>query len=190
MTRKAVDENGNVVSIPADMTYRRWEKLRKERGIISGTRAFAEVRRKSAYEELTPEQIESLKEDIRSIGADLSRFSFNTGRQTGLDELNGLIHVRGDVYPDLTNTSARSTMSTKAVLAHEYYGHLRFMPSEYDLGDWRDEMRASYIAVRTAPGLTQKDRADLIVDAYDRAREAGFDFEYSKWAKGVLFGYD
>jgi hypothetical protein len=60
-----------------------------------------------------------------------------------------------------------------AVLAHEYYGHYKFSPSEFKSGDWRDEMRASYIAALKAPNLSDKDRAYLILDAYERAKEAG-----------------
>lgn len=159
------------------------------RGIKSPNwRSFASGLRKQANS-LTEAEINALKIDIESIGADLSAFSFNTGTRTGLDDESMIIHVLGDVMPDENGTSARDAMSTRAVLAHEYYGHYKFAPSSFPIGDWRDEMRASYMAARNSPGLSRDERRDLIVDAYDRAREAGYNYEYSKWAKEIVYGY-
>ena len=62
-------------------------------------------------------------------------------------------------------------------------------PSEYEPNDWRDEYRASYRAAFDTPNLTDHERALLIIDAYDRAREAGEPLEYSEEARRILFGY-
>lgn len=80
-------------------------------------------------------------------------------------------------------------MSERAVLAHEYYGHFKFYPSAFRPNDWRDEMRASYIAALKAPNLSDEDRAYLIIDAYERAKEAGHYFDYSKKAREITYGY-
>lgn len=160
--------------------------LRKITG--STNRQFASGLRREARA-LTSFEISALERDIDTIGANRSVFSFNTGNRTGFSDKTARINVRGEVFPDLTSKSAKDTMSTRAVLAHEYYDHYAFNPSKYHIGDWRDEMRASYIAARNAPNLTRQERADLIIDAYDRARESGYDYEYSTWAKEVLYGY-
>ena len=80
-------------------------------------------------------------------------------------------------------------MSPRAVLAHEYYGHLMNYPSEYDIGDWRDEYKASRDAALNAPGLSEKERQDLMVDAYDRAVEAGVTLEHDEEARRIIYGY-
>lgn len=76
----------------------------------------------------------------------------------------------------------------RAVLAHEYYGHFKHIPSEYPVGDWRDEFRASYEAALNAPNLSDEDRSRLIIDAYERQKEAGEFNGYSEEAKRILFG--
>ena len=79
-------------------------------------------------------------------------------------------------------------MSTKAVLAHEYYGHYMHHPSEYQIGDWRDEYRASREAALKAPNLSVEDRAYLMIDAYDRQKEAGVFEEYDEIARRIIYG--
>jgi hypothetical protein len=56
-------------------------------------------------------------------------------------------------------------------------------------GDWRDEMRASYVAAIKAPNLTPHDRSCLMQDAYERAREHGLNVKYSKKARAIIYGY-
>ena len=80
-------------------------------------------------------------------------------------------------------------MSSKAVLAHEYYDHYKNDPPEYN-GDWRDEFRASYDAAVNAPNLSDEERKDLMIDAYDRAREAGPPEEYDNNARRIIYGYE
>ncbi|MCL2053898.1 MAG: hypothetical protein FWG90_05585 [Oscillospiraceae bacterium] len=138
---------------------------------------------------LTDEDIRHLKDEIKAIEAVQDVFRFNFGNRTAFDDLRGLINVKGDVIPDKTSTHPRDLMSERAVLAHEYYGHYKFFPSKFDYGDWRDEMRASYIAAIKTPNLSEKDRAYLMLDAYERAKEAGHFFEYSKKAREIIYGY-
>lgn len=61
-------------------------------------------------------------------------------------------------------------------------------PSEYDIGDWRDEFRASYDAAVKAPSLSGEERAMLMQDAYDRAKEAGEPQELDAVARRILYG--
>ena len=101
-----------------------------------------------------------------------------------------MISVRGDVLPDLAGSNVQDKMSSRSVLAHEYYGHLKSHPSEYEHGDWRDEFRASYHAALDAPDLTDEERGHLILDAYDRAKEAGEFTGYDETARRILYGSD
>ena len=204
--RIARGEYGGQYNAPQDMTYEEWKELYinkartkvdvfSPRGIIntgvnnSKDNRFVEGSRQSSNTILSDSEIEKLKGYIAEIKADESVFRFNQGRRTGLSDKDKLIYVRGDVYPDLNSTHPRDLLSEKAVLAHEYYGHYMFYPSSYSVMDWRDEMRASYIAAIKTPSLSEQDRKYLILDAYERAREAGHYFSYSKKAKEIIYGY-
>ena len=79
-------------------------------------------------------------------------------------------------------------MSERAVLAHEYYGHRSFRGTQVDLGSWNDEFRASYKAAIIAPGLSDEDRAYLIMDAIERAKQAGVTIKYNDFMRKVLYG--
>ena len=144
--------------------------------------------RRPASHILTEEEITRLKEDAVSIGVPLEKLIFNQGTQTGFRDRNAMIYVRGDVLPDLRSVIARDRMSSRAVLAHEYYGHCANHPSEYEPGDWRDEFRASYDAAVHTPNLTDEERALLMIDAYDRAKEAGEFIGYDETARRILYG--
>lgn len=48
---------------------------------------------------------------------------------------------------------------------------------DFPQGFWEDEYRASYETAKYAPNLTQEDRYRLILDALDRAKEAGIIIE-------------
>ena len=88
-------------------------------------------------------------------------------------------------------------MSARAVLAHEYYGHRPYRElylAEIDLGKmapqtWVDEFRASYMAAKNAPGLSDDDRRYLILDALERAKEAGISINHNSFIRRVLHGY-
>lgn len=162
-------------------------EITRERGIIE-SRNMALGMRKSPSYVLSAKEIEGILTDADEIGVDRSILAINNGKQTGFSEVSGRINIRGDVLPDLTSKIARDRMSPRAVLAHEYYGHYKNNPSEYDIGDWRDEFRASYDAAKNAPNLSAEDRAHLMIDAYDRAREAGVFLEYDSLARRIIYG--
>jgi hypothetical protein len=113
---------------------------------------------------------------------------FNQGRQTGyIDELD-IINVRGDVLPIEDALHPRSSMSSRAVLAHER-GHQTYQNTSVAPGAWNDEFRASYWAAKNAPSLTQAERVDLLNDAMMRAREAGVPIRLNQFMRETLYGY-
>ena len=137
---------------------------------------------------LTDDEIASLKEDASSLNIPLKVLRFNEGEQTGFLESANVINIRGDVLPDFNSENLRDRLSQKAVLAHEYYGHYKHHPSNFRVGDWRDEFRASYRAAIDAPGLSDEERSMLMLDAYDRAKEAGVTVTYNDVARGIIYG--
>ncbi len=159
-----------------------------ERGIIDN-RKLAMGLRKPVDHILTDEEIRSIMIDAEAIGIDVSILRFNKGNATGFSDARGKINIRGDIMPDITSKIPRDRMSQRAVLAHEYYGHYLNHPSEYEVGDWRDEFRASYDAAVRTPNLTDEDRAYLMLDAYDRAKEAGQTVEYDEVARRIIYGF-
>ena len=158
-------------------------------GIIKSERGMANGQRTPRYYVLTDADVEQILQEASSIGIPKEILQINKGKRTGYVEEYDVINVRGDVMPDPDSSSARDRMSSRAVLAHEYYGHRANSPSEYAINDWRDEYRASRDAAINAPNLTDRKRADLMVDAYDRAREAGHPMEYDEIARRIVYGY-
>ena len=145
--------------------------------------------RRSPFKTLTECEIEHLKNEIRAIEADENVFVFNYSVSTSYDERKDIIAVRGNVFPDKNSIHPRDLMSERAVLAHEYYGHYKYAPSNFVLGDWRDEFRASYMAAKNAPNLTDEDRQYLILDAIERTKEAGISLKYNDFMRRILYGY-
>ena len=173
------------------VTYQRENKFvrSKNRGIIN-SRNMANGMRQSPFVVLEDEQIEKIQQYANELDIPVDILSFNTGTQTGFVDGTKIIHIRGDIIPDKESTNNRDLLSEKAVLAHEYYGHYMNDPSQFRIGDWRDEFRASYSASINAPGLTDMDRRMLMLDAYDRAKEAGVPVKYNKNARRIIYGYD
>ena len=149
--------------------------------------------RRSKFLVLTDDEIISLKRDIKAIGADERIFRFNEGYQTGFLDSQKLIYVRGDVFPDLYSNHPRDRMSSRAVLAHEYYGH-KYFDELYGVknptvGAWNDEFRASYFAALKTPNLSDEDRSYLMADAVERAREAGVTIKLTDEIRRLLYGF-
>lgn len=173
------------------VTYQRENRFVRStnRGIIN-SRNMANGMRQSPFVVLEDEQIKKIQQYANEVDIPVDVLSFNTGTQTGFVDGTKIIHVRGDIIPDKESTNNRDLLSEKAVLAHEYYGHYMNDPSQFRIGDWRDEFRASYCAAINAPGLTDMDRRMLMLDAYDRAKEAGVSVKYNKNARRIIYGYD
>lgn len=153
----------------------------KERGMANGMRT-------SPYHILTESEIETLNKDIKAIGADKSIFKFNKGTRTGYDDITDEIFVKGDVLPDLNSTHPRDLMSSRAALAHEYYGHRANRGTKLPKGAWNDEFRASYMAAKNCPNLTDEDRRYLILDALERAKEKGVTIQHNEFIRKTLYG--
>ena len=145
--------------------------------------------RKSPFYLLTVEDIEYLINEIRAIGADEEVFMFNRGARTSYSDTNDIVLVRGDFFPDQQSTHPRDLMSPRAVLAHEYYGHRAYRYTHFLKGAWNDEFRASYIAAKNTPNLSDDDRRCLVLDAIERAKEAGITIKNNEFIRGVLYGY-
>ena len=96
--------------------------------------------------------------------------------------------MRGDVLPEPNSLHPRDLMSSRAVLAHEYYGHRAHRNTRLIEGSWNDEFRASYIAAKNAPNLLAEDRRYFILDALERAREKGVSIKYNDFIREVLYG--
>lgn len=159
-----------------------------ERGIIK-ERGMANGLRISPYHILTKSEIESLNKDIEAIKADKKIFKFNSGMRTGYNDDRDLITVRGDVLPDHNSKYPRDLMSQRAVLAHEYYGHRAYRGTTLPKGSWNDEFRASYMAAKNCPNLSDEDRRYLILDALERAKEKGVTINHNNFIRRVLYGY-
>ena len=156
---------------------------------IMNKREMANGLRNNPNLHLTEEQIVSLKGDIRAIGADESVFVFNSGAQTSYSDEVDTIFVRGDVFSDPRSTHPRDLMSARAVLAHEYYGHRANKGTKLPVGAWNDEFRASYMAARDAPGISDEDRRYLVLDAIDRAKSAGVTITLNEFMRRIVYGF-
>ncbi len=152
-------------------------------------RNMANGLRTSATHILTAEEITSIRADILAIGADETIFRFNAGRYTGYNDDGDFINIRGDVLPDGYSNHPRDKMSQRAVIAHEYYGHRANRNTTLPKGSWNDEFRASYMAAKNCPNLSDEDRRYLIMDALERAKEAGVSINYNDFIRRVLYGY-
>jgi len=158
---------------------------------IPDPRGLAVGVRKSPYHILTNSEIDVLIKDAEAIKADISVFKFNEGQHTSYSDIFDEVRIRGDVLPNLDSIHPRDLMSSRAVLAHEYYGHRPYRNAEDQLpiGSWNDEFRASYMAAKNAPGLSDDDRRYLVLDALDRAKTAGVSIKHNSFIRRVLHGY-
>ena len=138
---------------------------------------------------LSNDEILDLKNDIKSIDADETVFKFNSGMRTGYDDVRDEIRVKGDVIPDSSSNHPRDRMSSRAVLAHEYYGHRANRGTKLPKGAWNDEFRASYMAAKNCPSLNEDDRRYLILDTLERAKESGVTIKNNDFIRKVLYGY-
>ena len=146
--------------------------------------------RRSPFIELTENEILFVKEEINALGADMSVFRFNQGRSTSYVDDDDVIFIKGNIFPNVSSAHPRDLMSVRAVLAHEYYGHRQFRNTAAKRSSWNDEFRASYSAAKTAPNLTKEDRRLLILDALQRAKDAGVKIIYNSFIRRVLYGDD
>jgi SPP1 gp7 family putative phage head morphogenesis protein len=198
-TRAARNEEGKTYEVPSNMTYEQWKakyvdkkdiEKTSDSGIIKVERGMSNGLRTSPFHILNDKEIKSVLNDAKKIEIPQNTLRFNTGNQTGFLDREKIINVRGDILPDLQSNNLRDNLSSKAVLAHEYYGHYKAYPSKFKIGDWRDEFNASYRAAIDTPNLSDEERRSLMLDAFDRAKEAGVNVKYNKMARRLIYGYD
>lgn len=182
----------------------------KERGIVikliaKKDKDMSNGMRDMSRTPLTESEIQYIKSEIKRIQADESVFIFNDPEHiqssTCYNYVEDKVYVTRNVFPDLKYGSAhpRDIMSVGAVLAHEYYGHRTYRDeymSDREKGvnyhtteEWQDECRASITAAKSAPGLTQKDKSDLVMDAVYRADEYNHYIEMDGFMKEAVYGY-
>lgn len=167
-------------------------------------KAFAAGNRRSPLYELNEKEIEMIKSEIKAIGANPDDFVFNSAATRGTCFLpsDGKIHIKGNIFPDEFSDHPRDRLTVRAVLAHEYYGHRPYRsqylredsitkPEEIErifANAWADEFRASYMAAKNAPDLSDEERAMLILDSLSRAKEAGVTIKNNDFIRRVLYG--
>lgn len=154
------------------------------------TRNMANGGRKSKFIKLTETEKDFIIKEAKAIGIDAKYIRFRDYQATGYNERHNLIYVSSQVFPASDDSPiARDRMSVRAVLAHEYYGHVKNRNTIIPNKHWIDEFRASYRAAQNCVGLSDEDRADLVRDAYDRAKEAGVTVKLTKFARRALYGF-
>ena len=162
---------------------------------ISEDRGMANGMRNTSKTPLTDEEIGYVRSEILRIEADPTVFVFNDEDHikdsTCYNYVADQVFVTRNVFPDerFVSSHPRDNMSVAAVLAHEYYGHYKSHPSKYEPEDWRDEFQASHNAAVNTPNLTDEERAHLMIDAYDRAKEAGAFEGYDETARRIIYGF-
>ncbi len=153
------------------------------------SREMANGMRRSPLEILSDEEKAHIKVEINAIEADESVFVFRDGIGTGYSEQQGKIFVSANVFRSEDESKhPRDLMSERAVLAHEYYGHYMNRNTKLPANSWNDEFRASYSAAKYCPNLSDEDRTNLILDALERAKEAGASIRYNDFIRRVLYG--
>lgn len=158
-------------------------------GDIINTREMANGMRKSPFIPLSDNDKAHLLEEISAIKANPEHFAFRDGFGTGYSDERDVVFVSSNVFPPSDGSNhPRDLMSERAVLAHEYYGHRENRGTKLPKGSWNDEFRASYTAAKQCPNLTDEDRMYLILDAIERAHEAGVSIRYNSFIRRVLYG--
>jgi len=146
--------------------------------------------RRSVFEKLTKEEERYVKHAAKEIEIPTKMLEFIPGRSTGYSDSRKNITIGADVFPSNDGSiHNRDTITVKAVLAHEYYGHYHFRKTKLGIGDPRDEIRASYYAAVHTPGLTKEERQQLMRDALDRANDAGIKLNMTDEVRRILYGY-
>lgn len=191
---------GEAASPEMDASFEKWkrenaEELENWKGFSNlsdvKSREMAGGGRRGKNHILTEEEIYEIQQAILDIGADPNAFMFlKQGATTGYIDAYDMIVISGNVIPDLTSNHPRDRMSIRAALAHEYFGHRAFRNTRAAKDSWNDEFRASYTAAIHAPGLNAEERQDLMLDALERAKEAGVNIKFNSEIRRILYGYE
>lgn len=182
VSQKAVHANKSVIFSRKAFTNQKDSGIMNKRNMANGYR-------RSYLNSLNDEEKEHLISEINIIEADISDFEFGDKLKTAYSDDLDLIIIGSDVFPSNDGSlHPRDLMSERAVLAHEYYGHKAHKGTSLKPGSWNDEFRASYMAAKNCPNLSDEDRRYLILDALERAREKGITIKNNKFIREVLYG--
>lgn len=196
--RATRDENGKTIYVD-DMSYKDWKEKFVSNDkftsinnddIIKSDRLMAQGQRKSFLVSLSDDDKAFINNEIEAIEADISVFQFRNYRPTGYSDERDKIYISSSVFPS-NDGSMHSTdlLSVRATLAHEYYGHRKYRGTKVPQGSWNDEFRASYMAAKNCPNLSDEDRRLLVLDALERAKTAGVSVRYNNFIRKCLYGY-
>lgn len=195
--RATRDENGKTIYVD-DMSYKDWKEKFVSNDkftsinnddIIKSDRLMAQGQRKSFLVPLSDDKA-FINNEIEAIEADISVFQFRNYRPTGYSDERDKIYISSSVFPS-NDGSMHPTdlLSVRATLAHEYYGHRKYRGTKVPQGSWNDEFRASYMAAKNCPNLSDEDRRLLVLDALERAKTAGVSVRYNNFIRKCLYGY-
>lgn len=196
--RATRDENGKTIYVD-DMSYKDWKEKFVSNDkftsinnddIIKSDRLMAQGQRKSFLVSLSDDDKAFINNEIEAIEADISVFQFRNYRPTGYSDERDKIYISSSVFPS-NDGSMHPTdlLSVRATLAHEYYGHRKYRGTKVPQGSWNDEFRASYMAAKNCPNLSDEDRRLLVLDALERAKTAGVSVRYNNFIRKCLYGY-
>lgn len=180
-------------------TTEEWNKIKNsskhlensKNGVRMEEREMANGYRKSYLIPLSDEDKNFITQEIDAIGADRRFFEFRDRMPTAYSAQRDKIFISSSVFPSTDgSTHPTDMLSVRATLAHEYYGHRANRNTRLNAGAWNDEFRASYMAARNCPGLTDEDRAMLISDALQRAKDAGVNIRLNSFMRGCLYGFE
>ena len=102
---------------------------------------------------------------------------------------SGNVYIRGDVFPTTSDSlHPTANLSVRETLAHEM-GHMNYQDTSVTPGAWNDEFRASYWASKNVPGLTLDEQRNLVIDAYQRAVDAGQPIRMNSYMRQMIYGY-
>jgi len=169
--------------------------IRADSGIIKenkiANRNMANGLRKSADIKLSENDKKHLLSEIDEINADRNVFVFRDGYGSGYSDERDKVYVSSNIFPSNDGSNhPRDLMSERAALAHEYYGHRANRGTKLPNGAWNDEFRASYMAAKNCPNLSDDDRRYLILDALERAKESGVAIKNNNFIRKILYGYE
>lgn len=180
-----------------EMTYSEWKSWKKSLansengGKMESERGMASGARKSFLLPLSEADKVFVLQEIDRIGADRRFFEFRDGAPTGYSDKRDKIFISSSIFPsDDGSTHPTDLLSVRAVLAHEFYGHRANRNTKMVEGSWNDEFRASYMAAKNSPGLTDEDRSLLISDAMQRAKDAGVNIKLNTFMRRCLYGIE
>ena len=164
-------------------------KYQGDGGIIKTERNMAQGYRKSCFIPLSNEDKLHLMNEIKAIGAEPKVFIFRDNHGSSYDDTFDVVFLSSNIFPSTDDSEhPRDRMSERAAIAHEYYGHRANRGTAVNKGAWNDEFRASYMAAKNCPNLSDEDRRYLVMDALERAKEAGVSIHYNDFIRGVLYG--